>query len=109
LLALLLKKLKKIRGIQKRHNILFRKSHKGKDVKIYVKPFIFDENITSPSDKDYIVWANGSILLETDDLGKAEDLYTKECKKLYDDVHGRFAVGIHALVDGVVKTIGEEI
>lgn len=55
------------------------------------------------------MWANGSILLETDDLGKAEDLYTKECKKLYDDVHGRFAVGIHALVDGVVKTIGEEI
>ena len=103
------KKKKKIREIPKENNILYRKSHKGKDVKIYVKPYVFDEDLTSSSNKDYIVWANGSVLLETDDLGKAEDLYTKECKKLYDDVHGRFTVGRHALVDGVVKTIGEEI
>ena len=49
------------------------------------------------------------MILKTDDLKKAEDEYTKQCEKYYDDVHGRFAIGRHALVDGVVKTIGEEI
>ena len=38
----------------------------------------------------------------------AEEEYTKECKKHYKDVHGRFEVGIHTIVNGVIKTIGEE-
>lgn len=97
-----------IRRTPPRHKILFRKSHKGKDVKIYVKPYEFDEDITVFVAKSYVVWADGSIALKTDDLEKAENLYTNKCKNYYDDVHGRFTVGKHILDDGVVKTIGEE-
>ena len=100
---------KKKKAKKKRLNILFRKSHKGKYVKIYFKPYDFDDDITNSTTKDYIVWADGAVILKTDDLKKAEDEYTKQCEKYYDDVHGRFAIGRHALVDGVVKTIGEEI
>ena len=100
---------KKKKAKKKRLNILFRKSHKGKDVKIYFKPYDFDDDITNSTTKDYIVWADGAVILKPDDLKKAEDEYTKQCEKYYDDVHGRFAIGRHALVDGVVKTIGEEI
>ena len=103
-----MRKKRTIRGIPPRHKILFRKSHKGKDVKIYVKPYEFDEDITVSVSKSYVVWADGAIVLKTDDLEKAEKLYTDKCKAHYDDVHGRFVVGKHILDDGVVKTIGEE-
>ena len=98
-----------IRRIPQSRKILFRKSHKGKDIKIYVEPYVFDEDITVSVTKKYVVWANGSIALKTDDLKKAENIYTDKCKEHYDDVHGRFEIGRHVLDDGVVKTIGEEI
>ena len=70
---------------------------------------MFDEDITVSVTERYVVWAEGSIKLKTDDLEKAENLYTDKCKEYYDDVHGRFEIGRHVLDDGVVKTIGEEI
>ena len=100
---------KKKRAKKQRPDILFRKSHKGKDIKIYLKPYDFDDDIVNSTTKDYVVWADGAVVLKTDSLKNAEDEYTKQCQKYYDDVHGRFAVGRHALVDGVVKTLGEEI
>ena len=93
---------------RQRNNILYRKSHKGKDVKIYFKPYDFDDDIPSSKTKAYVVWSGGKILLKTDSLKTAEEEYTKECKKHYKDVHGRFEVGIHTIVNGVIKTIGEE-
>ena len=98
-----------IRRIPQSRKILYRKSHKGKDIKIYVEPYVFDEDITVSVTERYVVWAEGSIKLKTDDLEKAENLYTDKCKEYYDDVHGRFEVGRHVLSDGVVKTIGKEI
>lgn len=100
---------KKKRAKKQRPDILFRKSHKGKDIKIYLKPYDFDDDIVNSTTKDYVVWADGAVVLKTDSLKNAEDEYTKQCQKYYDDVHGRFAVGRHALVGGVVKTLGEEI
>jgi hypothetical protein len=55
------------------------------------------------------VWAEGGIVLRTDNLLTAEDRYTTECQKHYDDVHGRFQVGTHTIVNGVIKTLGEEV
>ena len=94
---------------RQRNNILYRKSHKGKDVKIYFKPYDFDDDIPSSTTKAYVVWSGGKVLLKTDSLKAAEEEYTKECKKHYKDVHGRFEVGIHTIVNGVIKTIGEEV
>jgi hypothetical protein len=48
------------------------------------------------------------MVLKTDSLKLAEERYTKECEKHYDDVHGRFMVGKHTIVNGVIKAIGEE-
>ena len=89
--------------------ILYRKSHKGKDVKIYFKPYEFDDDIPNSTSKKFVVWANGAILLKTDSLKAAEDKYTTECKKHYKDTHGRFMVGRHTIVNGVIKTLGEEV
>ena len=69
---------------------------------------MFDEDITVSVTKRYVVWAEGSIALKTDDLEKAEILYTDKCNGHYVDVLGRCVVGKHILDDGVVKTIGEE-
>lgn len=55
------------------------------------------------------MWSDGGIVLRTDSLKTAEEKYTTECKKHYDDVHGRFEVGSHTIIDGVIKTIGEEV
>tara|TARA_Y100000310_G_scaffold26561_1_gene25353 strand:+ start:396 stop:617 length:222 start_codon:yes stop_codon:yes gene_type:complete len=71
-------------------------------------PYYLDDDIPSSTTKKYVVWADGAVVLRTDSLKNAEDEYTKQCQKYYDDVHGRFAVGRHSLVDGVVKTIGVE-
>ena len=97
-----------IRINQQRLNILYRKSHKGKDVKIYYAPFSFDQDINISTEKKYIVWADGAVALKTDSLKSAEDEYTKQCKKHYNDTHGRFQVGRHILDKGIVKTIGVE-
>ena len=72
------------------------------------QPFEFDDDITIITTKRYIVWADGDVVLKTNNLKTAEDEYTDQCEKYYDDVHGRFTVGVHALHDGVVKTIGVE-
>ena len=48
-------------------------------------------------------------MLRTDSIKNAENEYTKQYEKYYDDVHGRYVVGIHTIRDGVIKTIGEEI
>ena len=89
--------------------MLYRKSHKGKDIKIFFAPYDFDDDIPSSTTKNYVVWADGAIVLRTDSLKSAEEEYTKQCEKYYDDVHGRFVVGTHAIDDGVIKTIGDEI
>lgn len=88
--------------------MLFRKSHKGKDVKLYAAPFPFDEDIPVNTVESFVVWADGSVVLKTNDLKKAENEYTKRCKVYYDDTHGRFDILKHALIDGVVKNVGEE-
>lgn len=98
--------LKKLR--KKESSILYRKSHKGKDIKIFFKPYEFDDEIPNSTAKKYIVWSGGKIHLKTDSLKVAEDEYTKECKKHYKDVHGRYVVGKHSIVNGVIKNLGEE-
>lgn len=56
-----------------------------------------------------MVWADGAIVLKTNNLQTAEKEYTKQCKKYYDDVHGEYVVGKHIISGGVIKTLGEEI
>ena len=79
------------------------------DIKIYFKPYHFDENVPINTSKDYVVWADGAIILKTNNLQTAEKEYTKQCKKYYDDVHGEYGVGKHIIHGGVIKTLGEEI
>ena len=100
-----MRKLRKKRG----SSILYRRSHKGKDVKIFFKPYEFDDDIPNSTTKKYIVWSNGKIHLKTDSLKTAEDEYTKECKKHYNDVHGRYVIGKHAIVNGVIKNLKDEL
>lgn len=90
---------------RKRNSILYRKSHKGKDVKIFFKPYDFDEEITNSTSKKYVVWSSGKIHLKTDSLKTAEEEYTKECKKHYNDTHGRFKVGVHVIQNGIIKKL----
>ena len=73
---------------RKRNSILYRKSHKGKDVKIFFKPYDFDEEITNSTSKKYVVWSSGKIHLKTDSLKTAEETFSSE-----SGVDGRMKIG----------------
>ena len=59
------------------------------------------EVLDYPSSKKYFVWVEGEVVKRTDSLKVAEEYYDDECKKLYDDTHGRMVIGQSTLINHI--------
>jgi len=94
--------------------MLVRRSSKGKKIYIF-KPrtkenvsykFSEDETVSfDAQNKSYIVTSDGAVVKRTDSWITAQSAYDVECKKHYDDTHGKIKVGVHTLVNGVATKL----
>lgn len=63
--------------------------------------------IEYPSSHKYFITVEGKVVKKTNSYKVAEEVYTTECKKKYNNVHGRLVVGKHKMI-GKVCTSKED-
>ena len=98
--------------------MIIRRSSQGENIRIYrnttpgaTRTRRYSDGSTQsveyPSSYTYFVTVEGSVLKKTNSLKVAEEFYTDECKKKYDNVHGRITIGKHKMI-GKVCTAKED-
>ena len=92
--------------------MVIRRSSQGENIRIYrnttpsstrVRRYSdgTTQSVEYPSSYTYFVSVEGEVLKKTNSLKVAEEFYTDECKKKYDNVHGRIQVGKHKMIGKV--------
>tara|TARA_R100000781_G_scaffold53375_2_gene34858 strand:- start:456 stop:893 length:438 start_codon:yes stop_codon:yes gene_type:complete len=92
--------------------MIIRKSSQGEDIKIYrnnspgstkIKNYKdgTSHSIEYPTSYMYFITVDNDVVKKTNSLKVAEEFYTDECKKKYDNVHGRILVGKHKMINKV--------
>jgi hypothetical protein len=98
--------------------MIIRRSSQGENIRIYrnttpgaTRTRRYSDGSTQsveyPSSYTYFVTVEDSVLKKTNSLKVAEEFYTDECKKKYDNVHGRITIGKHKMI-GKVCTAKED-
>jgi hypothetical protein len=90
--------------------MVIRKSSQGKNIRIYrnnmpsatrIKRYKdgSTRSVEYPSSYTYFVTVNDSVVKSTNSFKVAEESYTTECKKEYENTHGRFTIGKHKMIN----------
>ena len=98
--------------------MVIRRSSQGENIRIYrntspgatkIRKYSdgSTQSVEYPSSYTYFVTVEGSVVKKTNSLKVAEEFYTDECKKKYDNVHGRITIGKHKMI-GKVCTAKED-
>ena len=98
--------------------MIIRRSSQGENIRIYrntspnatrIRKYNdgTTESVEYPSSYTYFVTVEGSVAKKTNSFKVAEEFYTDECKKKYDNVHGRITIGKHKMI-GKVCTAKED-
>ena len=98
--------------------MIIRRSSQGENIRIYrnttpgatrVRKYTdgTTQSVEYPSSYTYFVTVNGKSVKSTNSYKVAEEFYTTECKKKYDNVHGRIVIGKHKMI-GKVCTSKED-
>ena len=92
--------------------MVIRRSSQGENIRIYrnttpgttwIRKYTdgSTQSVEYPSSYTYFVTVEGSVVKKTNSLKVAEEHYTDECKKKYDNVHGRVTIGKHKMINKV--------
>ena len=86
--------------------MLYRKCAAGEDIAIYFGSIFVQavRDARSHPSRRYVVWANGSVALETDDFNDAQAAYIAECNKVHTSI-GPQIPGKHKLRNGVIQPV----
>ena len=98
--------------------MVIRRSSQGENIRIYrntspgatkIRKYSdgSTQSVEYPSSYTYFVTVEGSVAKKTNSFKVAEEFYTDECKKKYDNVHGRITIGKHKMI-GKVCTAKED-
>jgi hypothetical protein len=98
--------------------MIIRRSSQGENIRIFrntspnatrIRKYKDGTTLTVnyPSSYTYFVTVEGNIVKQTNSYKVAEEFYTSECKKKYDNVHGRLIIGKHKMI-GKVCTSKED-
>ena len=98
--------------------MIIRRSSQGENIRIYrnntpnatrIRRYKdgSTESVEYPSSYTYFVTVDGKSVKNTNSYKVAEESYTTECKKKYENVHGRFTIGKHKMI-GKVCTAKED-
>jgi len=92
--------------------MIIRRSSQGENIRIYrnttpgaTRIRNYKDGTTAsvsyPPSKVYFVTVESEVVKSTNSLKVAEEFYTDECKKKYDNVHGRQLVGKHKMINKI--------
>jgi len=92
--------------------MIIRRSSQGENIRIYrnttpnatrIRNYKdgSTQSIQYPSSYTYFVTVEGSVVKKTNSFKVAEETYTGECKKKYDNAHGRIKIGKHKMINKV--------
>jgi len=92
--------------------MIIRRSSQGENIRIYrnttpgatrIRKYTdgSTQSVEYPSSYTYFVTVEGSVVKKTNSFKVAEETYTDECKKKYDNVHGRIKIGKHKMINKV--------
>jgi len=98
--------------------MIVRRSSQGENIRIYrnttpgatrIRKYTdgTTQSVEYPSSYTYFVTVEGSVVKKTNSFKVAEESYTDECKKKYDNVHGRTQIGKHKMINKVCTAKGD--
>ena len=90
--------------------MVIRRSSQGENIRIYrntspgatkIRKYSdgSTQSVEYPSSYTYFVTVNDSVVKSTNSFKVAEESYTTECKKEYENTHGRFTIGKHKMIN----------
>ena len=95
--------------------MVIRKSSQGYNIRIHrnnmpgatrIRKYKDGSTLTTehPSSYDYFITVEGSVVKKTNSFKVAEESYTEECAKEYENTHGRQVIGKHKMINKVITT-----